>query len=81
MSTDTNIPCLNCDGTGFIEYYDDDYFDDIYMVLIEGTLEHRQYSCPVCDGTGSFLDALKKSNTRQHQESALATKLRAVLSI
>lgn len=81
MCESTKIPCVICDGQGSIEYFDDDYFDPIYCVDVFGSLEYKQYTCDACNGTGSFLEALKKSNARQHQESALATKLRTALSI
>lgn len=76
MCESIQIPCLTCGGAGSIEHYDGDEFDPLSGNFIEGSLEYKRCTCVACNGTGSFLEALKKMSV---QESAFASKLRAAL--
>lgn len=65
MSGDSPVDtCPTCDGHGYEEYFDDDWFCPIEVVYIWGTLEYRERPCLECNQTGSIslLEKLQKDN-------------------
>jgi hypothetical protein len=73
--------CPECDGKGYIEVFDDDWFCPIDMVLILGTLGYKTYSCNHCKQTGSIsrLEIVNKENEKFVSGNYLGHSLRKTL--
>ena len=71
--------CLDCNGRGYQYFFDDDYFDPIYMYWVWGTLEEKSEPCRICKQTGSLFVALHLQNERESTPPYLGTLLRKVL--
>ena len=65
--------CLDCAGSGWEEYFDDDYFCPIYLYWEWGTLENKYRPCRTCHQTGSLLHAVNLEHSHTGVESYLGS--------